>query len=152
MQLIGEHAIVAAALTVALLGYGGHPPILQEPPESDGEAAEVAETPEVDAEAVAPAPAPVARPGGIVATIHDRAAAHGVSGARLEAVARCESTLNLYAVGRAGERGLFQLHPQGLLRTFYAWGYTDPASAWQQSDFTARAFAAGMARHWSCAR
>lgn len=86
------------------------------------------------------------------AMVRERAAAHGVSGAWLEAVGRCESSLNVSAHGAAGEIGLFQLWPSGLLPLFYAWGYSDPWNGWEQADFTARAFAAGLHRQWSCAR
>lgn len=83
--------------------------------------------------------------------ILDRAAAHGVSGPALVALAQCESRLDPFAVGSQGEVGLFQLLPRvGLLPTFYAWGYGNPWSAWEQSDFTARAIAAGMRYHWHC--
>ena len=88
----------------------------------------------------------------IIATIQDAAARHGVSGARLVQVARCESRLDASAVGRAGERGGFQLHPQGELRTFYARGFTDPTNWWEAAEFTAQRFAEGAARAWSCAR
>jgi hypothetical protein len=86
----------------------------------------------------------------VVEIIHERAAAHGQSGARLERVARCESSLNPAAVGRAGELGLFQLHPRGELRTFYARGYSDPHNVWEAADFAATRFAEGGARAWSC--
>lgn len=95
--------------------------------------------------------APVAQAqDGILDTIYDRAAAHGVSGAWMERVARCESSLNPRAIGRLGERGLFQLNSPELLNTFYRWGYSDPFNAWEASDFTARAFAQGLAYLWSC--
>lgn len=86
--------------------------------------------------------------------IEDRAAAHGVSPAVLVAVAHCEAPgLNPYAVGDRGESlGLFQLHARGLRPLFYQWGYDDVWDPYQQADFTARAFANGLARHWSCYR
>lgn len=87
----------------------------------------------------------------IVDTIYDRAAAHGMSGAYLLQVARCESTLDPYAVGARGEQGLFQLHPRGMGLRFWSMGYTDIWSIWQQADFTSRMFAAGHGRQWSCA-
>jgi hypothetical protein len=88
----------------------------------------------------------------VVAIIHERAAAHGVSGARLERIARCESGphLNRWAVGRQGEQGLFQLHPNGLRRLFYQRGFTDVWDVEQQASFAAWAFANGFASHWSC--
>lgn len=88
----------------------------------------------------------------IAATIQDAAARHGVSGDRLVALARCESRLSVTAVGRAGERGLFQLHPQGLLRDFYAQGFSDYGSAYEQAEYTAGAIARGLAGHWTCWR
>ena len=88
----------------------------------------------------------------IVDVITTAAGTYGVSGARLLAVARCESRLNPSAVGRAGERGLFQLHPRGLLPDFYARGYSDPMNAWESADYAASAFARGLASHWTCAR
>lgn len=84
------------------------------------------------------------------AVLVDAAERHGVSAAVVVAVASCESDLHPGAVGRAGELGLFQLHPAGLLPAFYRLGYDDPWSVWQQGDFAARMFAGGMARHWSC--
>lgn len=86
----------------------------------------------------------------IEALIVDAAERHGVSPERLLRVARCESRLDPYAVGRAGERGVFQLHPYGLLRAFWMAGYTDEWDAEQQADYAASAFAAGLAGHWSC--
>lgn len=88
---------------------------------------------------------------GVLSIIADRAEARGVSGRWMVALARCESHLNVYAVGRAGELGLYQLHPRGLLPVFYVWGYTDPWSAWEQADFTAVALSRGLSGHWSCA-
>lgn len=85
-------------------------------------------------------------------TIADRAAAHGQGGTALVGLARCESGLNPRAVGRAGELGLFQLHPDGLLPLFYAQGYRDPLDVWEASDFTAWALRQGLAAHWSCTR
>jgi hypothetical protein len=94
---------------------------------------------------------PVSANPAVIETIHERAAAHGQSGPYLVAVARCESRLDPGAVGGQGEVGLFQLHPRGLLRDFYARGYSDPWSAWQQADYVASAFSRGLAGHWSCA-
>lgn len=88
----------------------------------------------------------------VVATITEAAERHGVSAARLVQVARCESRFVVTAVGRAGEQGVFQLHPQGLGRTFRTMGYADPFNVWEASDFTAWAFANGLSSHWSCAR
>lgn len=88
----------------------------------------------------------------IQAIIREAAGRHGVSGDRLVQVARCESRFITHAVGRAGEQGLFQLHPSGLRRTFLNMGYGDPFNAWEASDFTAWAFAHGLSSHWTCAR
>lgn len=61
-----------------------------------------------------------------------------------------------FAVGRAGERGLFQLHPAGLLPHFRKVGYDDEWDYWQQADYAARAFAGEWRSegvgpwHWSC--
>ena len=87
-----------------------------------------------------------------VPVIHAAAARHGVSGAALERTLRCESHLTPTAVGRAGELGMAQLHPRGLLPTFYARGFTDPFVAEEAIEFTAMMFAEGAARHWTCAR
>lgn len=87
----------------------------------------------------------------IVEIVRDRAAAHGVSGAYMVAVARCESRLDPDAVGAAGELGIFQLHPRGELLNFYGRGYTDPRDPWQAADFAAARFSEGAARYWSCA-
>jgi hypothetical protein len=91
-------------------------------------------------------------PDDIITTIQDAAARHGVSPARLVQVARCESRLNPNAVGRLGEQGVFQLHPQGELRTFYARGFSSPWDVAEAAEFTAQRFAEGAARAWSCAR
>ncbi len=89
---------------------------------------------------------------GIITTIRDAAARHGVSGDRLVALGRCESRLDPNARGRAGELGLFQLLPNGLLRDFYAQGFGDPWSAAEQAEYTASAIARGLSSHWTCWR
>ncbi len=88
----------------------------------------------------------------VAAVVRERAAAHDVSPWLLEALATCESRLDPYAVGAAGELGLLQLHPRGLLPAFYRMGFDDPWSVYQQADFAAWAIANGYARHWSCWR
>ena len=40
-------------------------------------------------------------------------------------VATAESGLNPHAVGAQGERGIWQLHPQGWLPGYYAWSEVD---------------------------
>ena len=86
-----------------------------------------------------------------LAVIYERAAAHGQSGAAMERLARCESRLDPNAVGDGGHSvGLYQIHDRGLLSLFLSWGYTDRADPWQAADFTARALAAGLRRHWNC--
>lgn len=92
----------------------------------------------------------------VVATIAERAGAHGVDADRLVALARCESGLDPRAVGSLGEVGLYQLAPFGLLPHFRRVGYRDHWSVWEQADYVARAFAGewldqGVGpRHWSC--
>jgi len=74
----------------------------------------------------------------------------------LQRVARCESINYRPDVvygptrGRAGEIGLFQLHPRGLLPLFFARGFTDPWDPMQQAEFATWAFGAGLSRNWSC--
>lgn len=91
--------------------------------------------------------------GDVVSIITSAAERYGVSAQRLIAVGRCESRLDPFAVGDSGNSvGLFQINAHGLRPLFFQWGYDDLWSAWQQADFTARAFQAGLASHWSCAR
>ncbi len=67
-------------------------------------------------------------------------------------VASCESGFNPTAIGGSGEVGLFQLLPvNGLLPTFYAYGFSDWASPEQQSRFVARYILANSWSPWSCA-
>lgn len=84
--------------------------------------------------------------------IVDRAIARGVSPHLLLRVALCETggTLYPWSVGAQGELGIFQLHPRGELRTFYARGYGSPFNVWESADFSAARFAEGGARAWSC--
>ncbi len=67
-------------------------------------------------------------------------------------VANCESRMDERAVGQAGELGLFQLHPAGLLPAFYAVGYDDAFSAPQQIAFVAAYTAENGWWAWTCAR
>ena len=86
-------------------------------------------------------------------SVVDAAERYGVSSWLLLAVARCESPgLNPYLTGRAGELGLFQLHPRGLQTLFYQVGYSDVWDYTQQADFAGWAFSIGLAHHWSCYR
>lgn len=89
----------------------------------------------------------------VVATIQDRAAAHGVSASWLERTLRCESHLNPRAVGDGGASlGVAQLHARGLRPLFFQMGYSDPFNVWEAVDFIAWAFEHGYSGHWTCAR
>lgn len=94
----------------------------------------------------------------LAAYIHERAAHHGVAGAWLEAVLRCESRtarreLDPHAVGDGGQSvGLAQLHARGLRPLFHQRGFTDPFDPYQAIEFAAWAFSQGLAGHWTCAR
>jgi len=66
-------------------------------------------------------------------------------------VAWCESRYNPNAVGKAGEIGLAQLKPGGMLPLFYSMGYTNPWNPWQAAAFMNWAFTHGYAGRWSCA-
>lgn len=87
-----------------------------------------------------------------VQVIRAAAVRFGVNPDYLVRVARCESGpgLNRFAIGRAGEQGIFQIHPAGLGPTFRRMGYSDPFDVEQASAFAAWAFANGLASHWSC--
>lgn len=58
-------------------------------------------------------------------------------------------TLEPYSVGAAGELGVAQLHPYGLLPEFYALGYGDPFSPYQAMDFLEGALARGEGPNWT---
>lgn len=88
-------------------------------------------------------------PDDIRALVVERALAHGANAAALVTTIGCESQFDPRAVGAQGELGLTQLHPQGLLPSFYKLGYRDVWSAEQQADFAALMFASGQAYHWS---
>ena len=79
--------------------------------------------------------------------------ATGVSYAWLRATVRCETggTFDPYSIGRQGEEGAAQLHPRGLLPTFYAWGYDDPFDPYEAVLFMAQEFEAGQSFRWTCA-
>lgn len=53
--------------------------------------------------------------------------------------------------GAAGELGLFQLHPRGVLPSFYAAGYTDPFDPLQQIAHVAAYTAQNGFGAWTCA-
>lgn len=80
-------------------------------------------------------------------------ASTGVSWQRLYLIVRCETgnTFWPYSVGRAGERGVVQLHPRGELPRFHAWGYRDPYNPYEAIEFLAIRLQQGGARAWSCA-
>ncbi len=86
----------------------------------------------------------------VEAVIREAAATHGANATQLVRVARCESSLRPWAVGRLGEQGIFQLHPRGLRPLFFAHGFDNVWDVVQQADFAAWAFTHGLARHWSC--
>lgn len=52
------------------------------------------------------------------------------------------------SIGKAQEKGVFQLHPQGMLPAFYARGYTDWTNPWQQVEFFEDAVARGEITNW----
>ncbi len=56
---------------------------------------------------------------------------------------------NPYAIGRAGEQGAAQLHPQGRLGDFYRKGYTDPFDPYQAVAYLDAELAAGRGSAWS---
>lgn len=98
---------------------------------------------------------PEARPATVVDIIHDRAAAHQVSGAALERLSWCESRHDPNATGDSGtSRGLFQINDRGLASHFRAQGYDSPYDAWASADYVARVMSGewpGITlRHWSC--
>lgn len=54
-----------------------------------------------------------------------------------------------YAIGRAGEQGIAQLHPRGLLPDFYRQGFGDPFSPYESVQYVNGALDRGLAPHWS---
>ena len=93
--------------------------------------------------------------GTITDIIYQEAARYGVSGDWLYWTAYCESTLNPWAVGRAGERGLFQWHPRGLWWDTPAGRAGNPIPVGNirlDISMAAWAFSRGLSFHWTCAR
>lgn len=86
--------------------------------------------------------------------IHEASVEIGVDEGYLTRIVRCETggSFSPYSIGRQGELGAAQLHPRGLLPTFYSWGYLDPFSPYQSVRFLAQEVSFGRARLWSCAR
>lgn len=58
-------------------------------------------------------------------------------------------TLDPYAVGQAGELGIAQLHPRGMLPEFYARGFRDPFSPYQSMAFLELELREGRGAAWS---
>jgi hypothetical protein len=91
-------------------------------------------------------------PDDVAAAIHEASVDIGVSEAWLYRTVDCETggTFDPYAIGKHGELGAAQLHPRGELRTFLAWGYSDPFSPYQAVRFMAQEFNFGKSGAWSC--
>jgi soluble lytic murein transglycosylase-like protein len=94
----------------------------------------------------------------LLPVIHEAADAYGVSRAWLYRTLRCESggfradVVYGPTTGAAGERGIAQLHPSGLLPLFRSKGYTSAYDPSQAIWFAAWAFGNGLASHWTCSR
>lgn len=84
--------------------------------------------------------------------VAEAASHYGISAAWMSRIVTCESRWDVYAIGAAGELGLVQLHPRGLLSLFRRVGYTDPFDPSQAIWFLGWALSQGMASHWSCSR
>jgi len=98
-----------------------------------------------------------AEPSDILALIHAAATEFGVDPVRLEAVARCESSLLPEPrIGQAQELGWFQWQPRTWewLAAKSGLGYTwrDIVDERAQARLTAWSFANGYASHWACAK
>ena len=115
------------------------------------EAPQPATPAEAPAETSSEAPAQTthaAAPGSVEGVILDAAAAHGVSGAYLVSIARCESGLDPGATNPAGYYGLFQYDQQ----TWASYGQGSIYDAAAQASTTAALIAAGQADRWpNCA-
>lgn len=92
----------------------------------------------------------------ILQVIKEAAYRYDVSQWAVEKTLRCESwnfDWNVIVgrqLGPYGEKGIAQLHAQGLEPLFYQLGYESPFSILQSVDFIAWAFSKGLASHWSC--
>jgi soluble lytic murein transglycosylase-like protein len=82
----------------------------------------------------------------IAEAIFSAAAYYGVDPWVLARVAACESHFDPYAVGAAGEIGLFQWFTD----EWAAYGSGDIWNVWDQAYATAWSFANGRASHWVC--
>ena len=102
------------------------------------------------------APASTTETDEVLALIVDAAAAYGVPAQRLIDVAWCESRFDRYAVGRAGEVGVFQFLPRGGIWSITPYGRQGigPASVSveEQIEMAAWLFSLGYGYHWTCAR
>lgn len=93
-------------------------------------------------------------PPDIDALIHAAAEYRGASYTLMERVLRCESinydrrVIAGTKLGRAGERGIAQIHPRGLGPLFES--RTGDYSASDSIYFMAWAFTHGLRSHWSC--
>lgn len=92
----------------------------------------------------------------ILQVIQEVAHKYDVSSWAIEKTLQCESgnfqwdVIVGHRFGAAGEQGIAQLHPQGLLPVFYKLGYESPFSIGNSVDFIGWAFSQGLANHWSC--
>lgn len=92
----------------------------------------------------------------ILDTIQEVAHKYDVSSWLIEKTLRCESVNFKWSViigeelGAAGEQGIAQLHPEGMLPVFYKLGYESPFSIGNAVDFVGWAFSQGLGWHWTC--
>lgn len=87
------------------------------------------------------------------AAIEDVSVHTGLSYRWLYRIVSCETggTFDPYSRGAQGELGPVQLHPYGMLRTYYAEGFTDPFNPYHSMYFLAEHLLAGESYKWSCA-
>lgn len=91
-------------------------------------------------------------PAAVVALIRAAAAEFRQDADAMVAVGHCESTLNPLAVGKAGERGLFQFLPSTWERNAARLGYT-PADVWDPlaaARVTAEMWSRQQQWQWTC--